>query len=272
MPINPFLEFGVGVIVLPFLVYASYSDIKTREISNWVWVVLLLIGLPLNIFRVILYFNDFPVLLQGVVCVFLGASLGVLLALMGLWGEADSKGLICMSFVSPLFPFAAVIPLIGTINAIIPMSLAYFMNGYLFLLPLLPLFPIYNLIGLIRDPERYSFPQSTLWKRIVAFCTGYPADVETLKSKGIWDYDFLERPTENGIWVSALRIGLSEPEEDAQRKRAWLETAIQEGKKTVWVQTGYPAFVTLTLGYITAMLFGNILVVFATQAAMFFIT
>ena len=87
---------------LAFLLYASWSDYKTREVSNRVWAFYAPLALFLSIVELLLYDpSKLP---------FFGLSFGVtaafaiILFYTGGFGGADSKALMCIALALPFFP------------------------------------------------------------------------------------------------------------------------------------------------------------------------
>jgi len=100
------LEVALYAVSFVFLGYASWRDLKTREVSNKVWlfyapVILLFAVVDLWVFRP--YWIMAYVVSAGVVCV---VSLG--LWSLRVWGGADAKAMLCvgMGFVVALLALA----------------------------------------------------------------------------------------------------------------------------------------------------------------------
>ena len=79
-------------VAIPLLVYASYSDIKTREVDNWIWLAMLALALPL------LIFSNWKDLLLSVMIAF---PFGYLMYLSGGYGAADTKAIWCLALLFP---------------------------------------------------------------------------------------------------------------------------------------------------------------------------
>ena len=87
------------IISLIFLLYASWSDYKTREVSNRVWVFYAPIALILSLTEILIYDSS--------LLPFFGLSVGltVLIAFLlfysGGFGGADSKAFMCIALALP---------------------------------------------------------------------------------------------------------------------------------------------------------------------------
>lgn len=110
--------FALGV-----LAYASIFDLKTREVSNWVWVLACPAGFALTIAAV-----AYSALNVETVILSVGVSLvlGFVLLYFGLYGGADAKALIFVALTFPAYP-TAFKPLLG--NAILPPVMTMFCNS-----------------------------------------------------------------------------------------------------------------------------------------------
>jgi preflagellin peptidase FlaK len=90
---------------LAFLLYASWSDYKTREVSNRVWAFYAPLALFLSLSELLLY--------EPTKLPFFGLSFGVtaafaiILFYTGAFGGADSKALMCIALALPFFPLEA---------------------------------------------------------------------------------------------------------------------------------------------------------------------
>ena len=92
--------------ILPLLIlfgYAAYSDHKTGEVSNKVWLYTP-IGFALTLLEVYLYTPSLAVFAFSVMGVIAALSLGLFFFSKGLIGGADSKALLCLSLCLPLSP------------------------------------------------------------------------------------------------------------------------------------------------------------------------
>ena len=85
-----------------FLLYASWSDYKTREVSNRVWVIYAPIALALSLSELLL-FESSQLPLYGLS---FGVTAGIafLLFYTGGFGGADSKALMCIALALPFAP------------------------------------------------------------------------------------------------------------------------------------------------------------------------
>ena len=81
------------------LIYASYQDLKTRNISNNLWLFMLLIAIPFIIYNLFIFHISFlPTLLYSFFFTF---TLSYFFFVLHLFGGADAKALICISLLIP---------------------------------------------------------------------------------------------------------------------------------------------------------------------------
>jgi preflagellin peptidase FlaK len=253
---------GANVAVsLGILLYASWSDYKTREVSNRVWVIYAPIALALSLAELLLYE---PLLLP-----FYGLSFGVtagialLLFYAGGFGGADSKALMCIALSLPFAPLALFTPLIAeavspTSQVIFPITI--FGNAVLFAAASGIYMILRNIIWHNKTKTKM-FPgaltSESIGKKFLVLITGYKMTVSKVKEK--WHIFPLEDIEEDA--ASLKRKLLIVPNDDGREKIVErLSDAVAAGKidAYVWATPGLPMLIFVTLGLIVALLFGDI--------------
>lgn len=243
------------LVVLAFLGYGSWSDIKTREVSNIVWLLFAPIGATLTVAR--LYFSP-ELLWISLGSIIVATSLGLLLFYAGVFGGADAKGLICIGISIPTLPenilayatlfhpFFPVVVLTNSFLVAISMALyilvrnifwKYSTRGSLFL-------------GLEKEPA---------WKKAFALVSGYKADFREVEEK-IYLYP-LEEVVESGGAVER-RLNLFVEAEVERRDmlgklRPYLEKSVISPE--IWATPGLPMLVFVTIGFILAFVVGDLI-------------
>jgi len=107
------LELIKTLFVATCLVYASYSDIKTGEISNKVWCVLGLAG-------VLFIIADF--VFVSLLCSILTMSIVMFVFYRFKWfAGADVKAMICLSILYPYFSVVPPLPLLPSLHFSFPL-------------------------------------------------------------------------------------------------------------------------------------------------------
>ncbi|MCX6656768.1 MAG: hypothetical protein NTY03_16860, partial [Candidatus Bathyarchaeota archaeon] len=90
----------VPLVILMFL-YGSYKDIKTREISDFVWIVFGSIAVVFDVYELWVGSLNLVTLL---VSVGFSVVFGLLTGYLGLFGEADALALVTLALLSPVPP------------------------------------------------------------------------------------------------------------------------------------------------------------------------
>ena len=116
---NEILEGARVSLCLSFLIYASWSDYKTREVSNMVWILSAPLAFTLTFLELYLY--DFSRLPLYGICFSLTAVFAIILFYSGGFGGADAKALMCLALALPFFPFPESLlkPLSGEVSPIL---------------------------------------------------------------------------------------------------------------------------------------------------------
>ena len=120
-------------VTVAFLFYSSWSDYKTREVSNRVWAIYAPIAIALSLSDLLL-FDPSKLVLFGVSVGFT-VGLAFVLFYFGAFGGADSKALMCIAFSLPFAPVVLFTPILA--NSLSPISqviypMTIFSNGVLF--------------------------------------------------------------------------------------------------------------------------------------------
>ena len=161
-------------------------------------------------------------------------------------GGADAKALMFVSLLLPAYPvvsslnintfFFEILEEIPLQRFIFPFSMAMLINGAFLLL----LYPVFFLIlNLIR--KDWKFPKCLF---------GYRLDVTEFEKRFVW---LLEIEKEG-----KRKMVLSPPREEKEEK-AYLKALVDAGEKKIWVQPKIPFLIPMTIGYIAAIVFGNII-------------
>lgn len=237
------------LFTMPFLLYGCYTDLKARRVSNKLWKFMLASGSAFVTYEVVTggipYIKS---LILSSVVVFISVYI---LFQLGAFGGGDAKGLIVLSILFPLYPAflfsEKVYPLLG----LPPVGLFTFtvLENALLITVLVPLGMFcYNLLHF--SPEMLKNP--------LYMFIGYRTEVSSLKNKehlGLLEKFELE---ENGIVTRKFaRAGLNF---DANEKPE-LEEYARKGliEKEIWVTPGLPFMLSITAGFVTAVIFGDLI-------------
>ena len=169
------------------LTYASWSDYKTREVSNRVWAIYAPIAIVLSIAELLLY-DPSKLVLFGVSVGFT-VGLAFLLFYSGAFGGADSKALMCIAFALPFAPVTLFTPILA--GGLSPISqvifpLTIFSNAVLFAAASGIYMILRNLVWHKKNGKKMftgTLAHESMWKKIVILITGYKVTVAKLKEK-----------------------------------------------------------------------------------------
>lgn len=194
-----FFEWTVFLLSCILLIVASYQDLKARLVDGSIWLLLFILVIPVNLIRLVLYWNNSTLLIYIAISMVIGILLALFMLLFGLWGEADILALICLSLVNPIsIKLISGVPNIFNTNFlsfILPVSLTLVMNAALLQIPLPIIILVKNYYGYRKHPERYQIPQSSTLRKIFASCLGEPLPITSILTKPLFFYQMLEKNT-----------------------------------------------------------------------------
>jgi len=232
------------LVILFFLIIASYQDIKKREIDDKIWILMFILSFPITFLEIGEIINKGETL--RLILYIISAITGVLLSFsfgyFGLTGGADAKALIVLSLNEvpinvlnplPTLPFLSIL-----INTVI-FSLSY--SIYIF---------IKNIIFIKKGGELFSDINVNMWMKIIGYFT-----VNKIKFK-----EFLEKRYKytlaeeyiDGEKVLKLDIFIEEDSDDSK-------LAQYDEEDLVYVTPLMPMIVYILLGYIFYKAYGCIL-------------
>ncbi|MBU2617703.1 MAG: prepilin peptidase [Euryarchaeota archaeon] len=228
------------LVCVPFLLYACHSDLKTRKVPNRTWHLMILIGIMLASIDI---YKDANFLIRlGLSVTFLSAFAYILFRIKAL-GGADAKALIAISVVVPTFPF---VPLRG-IPFLNLFAFSVFGNAILLML-IVPLsIFVYNLTQLSRDEMK---------EKPLYLFLGYKSKISELQNRHIKLIESYAEQDGNVVRRFVHR-GVDIDDEIVER----LQQFAKDGKipDEVWVTQGLPFMIPLTLGFITALVYGDLM-------------
>jgi preflagellin peptidase FlaK len=250
-------------ISLAFLIYASWSDYKTREVSNRVWAFYAPLALFLSLAELLIYEpSKLP---------FFGLSFGltttfaIILFYSGGFGGADSKALICIALALPFSTETLFTPIFA--SGVSPLSqnlfpLTIFSNSVLFAAASGLYMFLRNLIQSAATGKKLfegALATESIGKKILVMITGYKVSVAKLKEK--WHvYPMEDVEEENGENPLKRKLVVVPRDEGRNEIVERLSNAVDAGKigAYVWATPGLPMLIFVTIGFIVALLFGDI--------------
>jgi hypothetical protein len=182
-------------------------------------------------------------------------------------GEADAIAIFAIAVITPISQpvIAFTDPQYEIVIRFIPRILGTFFNAHLFAISAPALIFCYNIVNKIVNQEIYHLPNESLWVRFVIRFIGYPRLTHNLSGeieKKPWHFDFLEEFKGDSGWKIVFRARLDTPEADLKRKRDLISQVLTKDKKHIWIQPSSPGIFYLTLGYLTDIILGNIIMIY----------
>ena len=249
---------GLRVLVsLVFLGYASWSDLRKREVSNKVWVIFAPVALTLTSLQFFLFspFSSYGFVVSVVVT----SGMSVTLFYAGAFGGADAKALICLSLALPSYPTHLLQPSFRLLSPLFPISV--FCNAVL----LAALSVFYVLLRNLRWKQRTGkslfegFEGVSFGQRILTAVSGYKIKVGELEKKAFL-YPLEDIQVAAGGESERKLIVMPKDEAREEVVGRILEASRRgSGQNDVWVTPGLPMLVFITVGLIIALLCGDIL-------------
>lgn len=247
---------------LLFLFYASWSDYKTREVSNNVWILFAPPAFALTFVELLLY-NSSQLLLYGM-SFGLTVTFAVILFYSGGFGGADAKALMCLSLALPFYPENLLTPIFGEISPIskIFFPLTIFSNSVI--LVIVPVLWIASRNVYWRHKTGKKFfegkqKNESIGKKLLVLITGYKVPISKLKEKWhVYPLEDIEENNETSIRRRLIVLPKDEGRDDIVGR---LEKAVNAGtiEDHVWASPGLPMLILVTLGLIVALFFGDII-------------
>jgi len=256
--VNQILDGARVVLCLSFLIYASWSDHKTREVSNKVWVILGPLALALTGFQFLFYSSQPLQLLQSYVLSFAVTSvLAVAIFYAGGFGGADAKALMCIALALPVYPshllsqaaevFSPLFPLTIFTNSVLVGALSVF---YVLFRNLL--WKVRNGGGVFDGLETGSFG-----RKFLALVSGYKVELSKLKTGHMYPLEDVEVNDEGEAKRKLLVFPKDEEREEIVSRI--LENVNEESLDGgVWATPGLPFLIFITAGLIVALAYGDI--------------
>ena len=245
---------------LTFLLYASWSDYKTREVSNRVWAIYAPVALALSLTELLFYEpSKLPLfgLSFGVT-----AAFAIILFYSGGFGGADSKALMCIALALPFSTETIFPPIFG----VTPLSvnlfpLTIFSNSVLFAAASGIYMILRNLIQRVTSGKKLfegTLATESIGKKILVMVTGYKVPLSKLKET--WHVYPMEDVDDDGENPHKRKLVVVPKDEGRNEIVERLSNAVDTGKISgnVWATPGLPMLIFVTIGLIVALIFGDL--------------
>lgn len=248
-------------MALFFLTYASWSDYRTREVSNRVWILFAPPAFALTLVELFLY-EPSQLPYYGM-CFGLTAVFAIILFYSGGFGGADAKALMCLALAIPFYPQRLLSPLLNNLSPISMLSFPITVFSNAVILVIAPVVWIFlrNVYWRWKTGERFfegNQRNESLGKRLIVLITGYKIPLSVLKEKWhVYPLEDVEEMDHGGLRRRLIALPKDEGRKDVVGR---LENALESGtiKNQVWASPGLPMLILITLGLIVALFLGDI--------------
>ncbi len=222
-------------IVLSFLIYACWLDVKSRTVPNKVWKFMLIFAAPITFIEIVSYAANFSYLLITISFTIITVVIAYALYVLGAYGGADAKAIMCLAILFPVYPKFSIFPILDSIS---------FNFGFASLANSVLAAPILMAFMFFRNLIKEGF--SEMKKSPLYFFVGYRVEVDSIPKF----HNLLEIIEEGKI--KRLKRGIEANDE--------LINAIKNSKiQKVWVTPALPFIVFITAGYVLAFFVGDVL-------------
>ncbi|WNZ28635.1 MAG: prepilin peptidase [Candidatus Bathyarchaeota archaeon] len=242
------------ILCLTFLIYASWSDYKTREVSNKVWVIFGPLALLLTGLQILLFSSQpFQMVTFYVLSFAITSGLAIAIFYVGGFGGADAKALMCIALALPVYPTNLLGPSAGFVSPLFPITI--FSNSVL-LGALSVFFAIFrNIIWTTRNNEKMfeGLKKESFGRKILALISGYKIKLSKLETSHMFPLEDVEI-NEAGEKTRKLLVFPDYDEREDIISR--LKESMSDG--WVWATPGLPLLIFITAGLIIALTYGDI--------------
>jgi preflagellin peptidase FlaK len=265
-PLQTWTALARTIIALSFLSYASWSDYKTREVSNSLWILFAPLAFTLSFMELFLYTPS--QLLSYGICFSLTAAFAIILFYSGGFGGADAKALMCLALALPSYPKNMLMPFS---NEISPIAQSFFpitvFSNSILLAAATAIYMLFHNIFWHKKTGKKLFEggheKESFGRKLLVLMTGYKVSVNRLKEKWhLYPLEDLEN-SEEGFKRKLILIPKDEGRNAIVER---LTKAMETGKiqDLVWATPGLPMLIFITAGLILALFFGDIVWIFVS--------
>jgi preflagellin peptidase FlaK len=252
--VNEILDGARIILCLSFLIYASWSDYKTREVSNKVWIIFGPIALALTAFQFLVYSPQ--LLLTYVLSFVITSALSIAIFYAGGFGGADAKALMCIALALPVYPDNLLTyPIMA--NPLFPLTI--FTNSVL-LGALSVFYALFrNVLWKARNKGRVfeGLETESFGRKFVALLSGYKVKISKLESGHTYPLEDVEI---NDVGEKKRKLLAFPKDEEREEIVARIVENVDAEKLEggVWATPGLPLLIFVTAGLVIALLYGDL--------------
>jgi len=232
------------------LIYASFKDLKTREVSNWTWIAFVPLGLLLNLYEII-YLRSIDPVFSLILPLLISSGMSVAFFYGGLFGGADAKAFITLSLLIP-HPLEAIIPVLGIVSPFFPLTI--FTNSALMAAFFAFFFLMRNLFWRFGNRHKFfeGLESEHWWKKFLTLLSCMKVKAKDVRGP---PYQY---PAEV---VTDSRRKLQPRPNINSDEAAWASFRVLTedlGLSEVWVSPTLPFLVFIFLGFFFALFLGDV--------------
>ena len=235
------------------LIYACYSDLKTRSVTNKLWLLMIAVGIPIAVYNIFIY--GIPYLICFITSVSFTFVLSYLFFRFYIFGGADAKSLICISVLIPVHPCFTFLthhfPISFNSSLVsdpFPFAITTLLNASIVAL-IIPLTLFFHNLLNIRPKE--------LRANIGLAFIGYKLRIDALTGakhiRLVHSYEEKEGKLERRHSFGGVEIDVAVVE----RLKKYNTQGKQDEK--VWVTPELPFIIFITVGFFISLFYGNLI-------------
>lgn len=229
--------------------YTSWNDLKTREVSELTWVVFGALGLALDLYEVAA--GRVPPLAL-VSAVFFSTCLSFALFYFGLFGGADFFAFIALTVLHPMPP-RLIKPALGVVSVIYPLTV--FSNSALAGASSALFLLAGNLLEAARGMPLFEGHETeSPWRKLVVLFSGMRVRLDAVRGPPFQYPHEIPVGEEGAARRFVLMPKIMDDEEAVEVFRRLRRAGVTE----VWVSHTLPFLVFIALGYLAALLLGDV--------------
>lgn len=242
-------------VCLLFMLYASWSDIKRREVSDAVWTFFAPTAFAATSLQLMIYGSTDSWIWYGI-SFLVTSALAVILFYSGAFGGADAKAFMCLALSLPFQPSGLFQPLFGYLIPIFPITVLF--NSVLLAVLSVLYMLAKNVSWRLRTGRALfeGFEDERVWRKLLTLLCGYKVPLAELRRREhlfpLEDARFEEGKVER-------RLVLFPKDEEREEIVGRIARAAGErGGSYVWATLGLPMLVFVTAGLVVALVLGDL--------------
>jgi archaeal preflagellin peptidase FlaK len=250
---NQILDTARVVLCLGFLIYASWSDYKTREVSNKVWIIFGPVALALTGLQFLVFSSQpFELIIMYLLSFAITSGLAIAVFYVGGFGGADAKAFMCIALGLPIYPNSLLAPA-GFVSPLFPITI--FTNSVL-LGALSVFYTLFrNILWSVRKKDSlfHGLKNESFGHKLLAVISGYKVEISELEKGHMYPLEDIAS-VDYEPKRKLLTFPKYEEREDIIRR---LKENFKDNYE-VWVTPGLPLLIFIAVGLLIALIYGDI--------------